>query len=240
MAVNTTTPAAAPTAFSVTGNSLFVTGNMGVNTTTPAVLPIVVTGNGMMTGSLGLGTSTPPIQRLVVTGNTLVTGTSGIGTVTPATADALVVSGNSYITGNVGIGTATPSEKLVVIGNAQADMFLFNSDRRLKTDIEKSPGLEQIRRLQGHSYRWIKDGRFDTGLIAQEVEKEMPHLVHTSDQGMKSVNYMGLVPVLIEGSKDLYNEHLRLLKRVEELEKQMKAMKKRNPSSEPESEEPAN
>lgn len=175
-------------------------------------------------GRVGIGTNAPP-EKLTVNGNTQVTGNIYANTTTPVAALPLVVQGVGYFGGNIGIGILAPTERMEVLGNVQADMFLFNSDRRLKKDIDIAPGLDQIRRLQGHSYRWIKDGRFDTGLIAQEVEAEMPHLVRTNRQGMKSVNYMGLVPILIEGSKDLYNEHLKLLKRVEELEIEMKQLK---------------
>lgn len=191
-------------------------------------------------GRVGIGTNTPP-EKLTVNGNTHVTGNIYANTTTPVAALPLVVQGIGYFGGNVGLGVLAPAEKMEVNGNIQANMFLFNSDRRLKTDIEKSPGLEQIRRLQGHSYRWIKDGRFDTGLIAQEVEQELPHLVRTNNKGMKSVNYMGLVPILIEGSKDLYSEHMKLLKRVEELELEMQQLKNRQkPDDEISPEEPAN
>lgn len=235
---------APPTKLAVNGDGLF-TSSVAVNTTTPAVAStqaLIVTGNSLFVGRVGVNTSTPVVaDPLVIQGNSrIVGGTLGIGTSTPVAGNTAVVAGTTYITGNLGVGTATPSERLVVMGNAQADMFLFNSDQRLKTNIEKSPGLEQIRRLHGHSFNWIKDGRFDTGLIAQEIEQEMPHLVRTSPQGIKSVNYMGLVPVLIEGSKDLYAEHVKLLKRVEQLEKEMKSMKKRRPTNEAEEEAPSN
>lgn len=235
---------APPTKLAVNGDGLF-TSSVAVNTTTPAVVgtqALIVTGNSLFVGRVGVNTSTPVVaDPLVVQGNSrIVGGTLGVGTSTPVAGNTAVVAGTTYITGNLGVGTATPSERLVVMGNAQADMFLFNSDQRLKTNIEKSPGLEQIRRLHGHSFNWIKDGRFDTGLIAQEIEQEMPHLVRTSPQGIKSVNYMGLVPVLIEGSKDLYAEHVKLLKRVEQLEKEMKSMKKRRPTNEADEEAPSN
>ncbi len=41
------------------------------------------------------------------------------------------------------------------------------------------------------------------GLIAQEVEKIFPELVITESNGYKSVNYLGLIPVLIEAVKEL-------------------------------------
>jgi len=42
-----------------------------------------------------------------------------------------------------------------------------------------------------------------TGLIAQEVEKILPELVNEASDGYKSVNYIGLIPHLIEAVKEL-------------------------------------
>jgi hypothetical protein len=49
-----------------------------------------------------------------------------------------------------------------------------------------------------------------TGLIAQEVEKIFPELVKTDEEGFKSVNYIGLVPHLIEAIKELKLENQEL------------------------------
>jgi hypothetical protein len=46
-----------------------------------------------------------------------------------------------------------------------------------------------------------------TGLVAQEVEKLFPELVQTDDKGFKSVNYIGLIPHLIESVKQLTREN---------------------------------
>ena len=41
------------------------------------------------------------------------------------------------------------------------------------------------------------------GLIAQEVEKIFPDLVEVGPDGMKGVNYVGLIAPLIESIKEL-------------------------------------
>lgn len=41
------------------------------------------------------------------------------------------------------------------------------------------------------------------GVIAQEVEAVFPELVGVSEQGYRTVNYAGLVAVLIEAVKEL-------------------------------------
>jgi hypothetical protein len=41
------------------------------------------------------------------------------------------------------------------------------------------------------------------GVIAQEVEAVFPELVTTDQQGLKRVNYLGLIAPLIEAVKEL-------------------------------------
>ena len=40
------------------------------------------------------------------------------------------------------------------------------------------------------------------GFIAQEVEKIIPELVKTDSEGMKSVDYISVIPVLVEALKN--------------------------------------
>lgn len=47
-------------------------------------------------------------------------------------------------------------------------------------------------------------------MIAQEEEKIFPQLVKTDEEGFRSVNYIGLVPHLIEAIKELKAENERL------------------------------
>lgn len=255
LAVNTSTPAVVGTqAFIVTGNSMLL-GNLAVNTTTPATTSqLEVIGNTTLwaggaqilairalsafpndPGDFVFQNSNATERARIHSGQTA---TGEIRFSTTGTERMTILGGANL---RVGIGTTNPQEELHVAGDVQADTFQLNSDARLKRDVEKAPGIEKIRRLTGHTYRWIKDGRLDSGVIAQELETELPYLVKTHEDGMKAVNYIGLVPILIEGTKDLYTEHMKLLKRIEELEKEMKAMKKRRPSSEAdlEDEEPS-
>jgi len=56
------------------------------------------------------------------------------------------------------------------------------------------------------------------GVIAQEVEKVFPSLVHTDAEGVKSVDYMKLTPVMIEAIKEQQKLIDALTKRIERLE----------------------
>ncbi len=89
-----------------------------------------------------------------------------------------------------------------------ATQFLYSSDRRLKQNIVPlSNSLDKILSLSGYSFDWIKDGKHDIGVIAQEVEKVFPELVHewddTNGKKFKSVQYGNLIAPVIEAIKEL-------------------------------------
>jgi len=75
------------------------------------------------------------------------------------------------------------------------------SDERLKRNIETiNKPIDIVNALRGVKFE--KDGRHSTGVIAQEVEKVLPEVVHTDADGMKSVAYGNVVGVLIEAIKE--------------------------------------
>ena len=96
---------------------------------------------------------------------------------------------------------------VTIAGTATANGVLLESDSRYKKDIQTLPSaLQNILSLHGVSYYW-KDRDDDTqqiGVIAQEVEKIYPQLVHTNEDGYKSVAYSNLVSPLIEAVKELH------------------------------------
>lgn len=99
-----------------------------------------------------------------------------------------------------------------IIGNLGVSGIVSqSSDRRLKRDFTHLSGsLEKLTSLQGYHYYW-KDKQSDqslqTGLIAQEVEELFPELVSVNSDGIKSLNYTGLIPHLIESIKDLQQQN---------------------------------
>ena len=79
------------------------------------------------------------------------------------------------------------------------------SDSNLKTNIEtvENP-IEILTQLRGVSFDWKESGKKSYGVIAQELEQVLPDLV--TNGNVKSVNYNGLIAVLIEAIKDLKKE----------------------------------
>ena len=130
-------------------------------------------------------------------------------------------------TGYVGIGTASPSYRLQVNGQISASAFVTASDSRYKMQVMPlRNALEDLLNLQGVTYaydqkQWREKnfpGGRQIGFIAQEMESLFPELVTTDRDGYKSVNYAGVVPVLVEAVKTLKVEVNLLTVRNRELE----------------------
>lgn len=109
------------------------------------------------------------------------------------TIDELSVS-NLVVTGDV-----------LVSGVVTATDFDSTSDINLKTNIKTiENSLDKISQLRGVSFDWKETGRSSYGVIAQELEEILPELVHGNDP--KTVNYNGIIGVLIESIKELKKE----------------------------------
>jgi Chaperone of endosialidase/Head domain of trimeric autotransporter adhesin len=110
---------------------------------------------------------------------------------------------------------------LTSLGNLNIDGVLTqNSDIRLKKNIAPlQNSLDKISLLNGYHYNWIdanRGGALQSGVLAQEVEKQMPELVSTDAEGDKAVNYNGLIPYLIESVKEL-KQQIQELKKENEI-----------------------
>jgi trimeric autotransporter adhesin len=77
------------------------------------------------------------------------------------------------------------------------------SDINLKNDVRPfENALTTINQLNGVHFTWKQDDKKSIGVIAQEIEAVLPELV-TETEGTKTVNYNGLIGVLIEAVKEL-------------------------------------
>ena len=157
----------------VTGN---VTGNLTGNVTGDLTGDVTgnVTGNitGNVTGNL--------------TGN--VTGTS-------ATLSGNISAVDGTFSGDVSAVDGTFS------GDVSADDFDSTSDKRLKSNIKPlNDALQKVKQLNGVSFEMNNKPKI--GVIAQEVQKVIPEVVNTKEDGYLSVSYGNIVGLLIEAIKE--------------------------------------
>ena len=129
----------------------------------------------------------------------------------------VLLSGTSQFSGHLrahclGVGGAAPgtSGEIWAYGDVVAN---YSSDKRLKKNIKPISGaLDKLSTISGVEFDWIEKEEVhshkghDVGVIAQEVEKVLPEVVATRDNGYKAVNYEKIVPLLIEAIKDLKAE----------------------------------
>ena len=114
----------------------------------------------------------------------------------------------------VGVGTTVPSSALQVSGTITCSDINSTSDVKLKENIHsiKDP-LDKIMKINGVGFRW-KDNKDEAiGVIAQDIEEVIPEVVKISGD-VKTVNYNGLIGVLIEAVKEQQRQ-------IEELKKQI-------------------
>ena len=108
---------------------------------------------------------------------------------------------------------------------ASGDIIAFgSSDERLKDNITTIfKPIDKINKIGGYKFTWNdKQDTYlgkDVGVLAQEIEAIMPEVVTTRKNGYKAVKYEKIVPLLIEGIKELN-------KKIEDIEKNCDCLKK--------------
>ena len=110
----------------------------------------------------------------------------------------------------VGVGTTVPSTTLQVAGTITCIDINSTSDINLKENIHSiDDPLGKVMQINGVGFRW-KDTKEDAiGVIAQDIEEVIPELVKNNDH-IKTVNYNGLIGVLIEAIKEQQRQILEL------------------------------
>ena len=99
------------------------------------------------------------------------------------------------------------------LANFNNDVVAFySSDERLKDNVVKiGDPLMKLSELRGVEFDWNKnkevfEGEHSYGVIAQEVEKVIPEIVHARTGGIKGVKYEKIIPLLIECIKQLQEQ----------------------------------
>lgn len=91
------------------------------------------------------------------------------------------------------------------VGRFYCTEVLESSDASLKSNIRTAP-KNIVSQLIGREWEDKETGKTRSGVVAQEVEEVVPHLVDTNEEGVKSVSYSGLIAYLIEEVKSLRSE----------------------------------
>ena len=172
---------------------------------------------GSLSTAMGFNTTASDYASLVI-GQWNLAGSTTTNSPTEYSTD-----NTAFVIGN-GLSWENRSDALVVKFNGDATLagnLNINSDARLKSNIiSLGSTLSKLLQIDGKSYTMKKDEseKQKIGLLAQDIEKVFPELVSES-HGVKSVNYQGLVPVLINALKEQQEEIDRLKTQEERLER---------------------
>jgi len=155
----------------------------------------------------------------------------------------LVQNAKSVSNGQTNISVTTRFE-IDENGNGYINGNSFSSDQRLKKNIKNITGAtDKIKSLTGRTFEWKEELEFGEGtkygFVAQELETVLPELVskalvhfdkdgniiqdnyHNKDEIVdtaKTINTVGVIPVLVEALKDALSEIDSLKARVSTLE----------------------
>ena len=129
------------------------------------------------------------------------------------------VIGNGDINSTTGLAGSNSSNAFVVNYDGSATLsgeLTIDSDARLKSNIiSLGSTLAKLLMIDGKSYT-IKTNEAESkiGILAQDVQKVFPELVKTTNDSNQtlSVNYQGLIPVLINAIKEQQKEIKKLEK----------------------------
>ena len=147
-------------------------------------------------------------------------GSTDTGSATQAnTANTAFVIGNGTFSNRsdafkvMANGDTTVSNNLTVSGD-----IVVSSDARLKANIMSlGSTLAKLLLIDGKTYTTRRDGKQKIGVLAQDIQNVFPELVSQDDDKMLTVNYQGLIPILINALK----EQDAKISRLEQLTKQL-------------------
>lgn len=92
------------------------------------------------------------------------------------------------------------------------------SDINLKKNIKLiDNSISKVLQIKGVTFDWSSSNQSSAGVIAQDVEKVLPEIVKESE-GQKTINYNGLIGLLIEVVKNQQEQINDLTSRIEKLE----------------------
>ena len=126
-------------------------------------------------------------------------------------ASATIPENGLIVEGAVGVGTATPDYALSVKGDIAVQSLFVEAANYQAKNFQELPGtLSALRKVRGFFYETASSQRGlngrstrQIGLKSEDIEQAFPELVATDRQGVKAIDYKGLVTVLLEAIKEL-------------------------------------
>ena len=121
--------------------------------------------------------------------------------------------------GNIIINSLKNAASLSTDSNGK--IIVTPSDERLKHNItDLSDSLNKVNNLRGVSFEFNEEVKIEgtkLGFIAQEVNNVIPELVNLlpNTEDMLTVDYVGMIPVLVEAIKELTKQNLELKVRLD-------------------------
>ena len=193
---------------SYSGSSSSTRGATGTSST---AMGEVTTASGFFSTAMGAFTTASGIASTAMGNNTKATDYASLTVGRYNSVNSTVTSGGnatSFDTDNaafvIGNGiSGAESDAFVVRFNGNATLsgnLTINSDERLKDNIQPlGSTLNKLHQIEAKTYSLKKDEEHTPkiGVLAQEVQAVFPELVTEGADGILSVNYQGLVPVLI-------------------------------------------
>ena len=139
--------------------------------------------------------------------------TLGAGSTTP-----FITTTNDYFEFTPSSGTLNVNQ-LVVSGVTTSTDFNATSDINLKENINviNNP-IEKLVGISGVTFNWKENKESSAGVIAQDVEKVFPEIIKSTGD-IKTVNYNGLIGLLIESVKNQQEQINMLRKEIEDMKR---------------------
>jgi len=198
-----------------TGATSLATGGGVVNIASSGVMTTVK-------GTLNVDEAVTLDTTLDVTGDTSVSTLDSTGATSLATGGGVVNIASSgvmtTVKGTLNVDEAvTLDTTLAVSGTITATdditAFFDSSDRRLKKNVETiDSALSIINNLRGVRFDWNEEAqklnenvdlnKRELGVIAQEIEKELPEVIKEGLGGYMAVRYEKITPLLIQCIKE--------------------------------------
>ena len=197
-------------------------GKVGIGTTTP-------TGNLTLMGDFQLSRIAAPsttTDKLYNVGGNLTWNGITLGANDSNKTDGFTLNQDAETSSavqfaRIGVNVAPSGTAGTII--ATNDIVAFtSSDERLKDNVTLlSDPIDKISQIKGVNFVWNDESYdhlagHDIGVLAQDVEKVLPEVVATRDDGYKAVRYEKMVPLLIEAIKDQQQQITDLKSRLDE------------------------